>query len=97
MKECAWCASHFQPSVTYQIYCSAECREAATKEKIKERSRLAVVRRRSKRKRYCANGCGTTLSIYNDSKICAACATNDKLVDKTLSDIKRFFDVEDLT
>lgn len=97
MKECAWCNNYFEGTTTYQIYCGVECRKEATKEKIKERSRTAILKRRSKKKRFCANGCGTSLSIYNDSKICNACVVNDKLVNKTLKTIKDFFDIEDLT
>lgn len=96
MKECAWCGNYFEPATSYQIYCNAECRKLATKQKIKERSRAAVIKRRSKNKRFCSNGCGTSLSIYNDSRICSGCATNDKIVNKTLNSLKDFFDIEDL-
>lgn len=97
MKECAWCNNYFEASTSYQIYCNPECRKQATREKIRERGRAAVIKRRSKKKRYCINGCGTSLSIYNDSKICSGCATNDKVVNKVLNNLKDFFDMEDLT
>ena len=34
MKLCDKCNKGFTPKVTYQIYCSAECRASATKDKI---------------------------------------------------------------
>jgi hypothetical protein len=46
MKHCKWCDSEFNTEVSYQIYCSVECREQATKEKIAERY---LVLRRQKR------------------------------------------------
>lgn len=95
MKECAWCSSYFSADVSYQIYCSAECRKTATKEKIRDRSRIAVIKRRSKKKRMCINNCGTQLSVYNDDKVCNRCKVNDKLVNKALNNMKDFFDYED--
>ena len=91
---CARCSSSFEPTTSYQIYCSPECRIQATKEKAKERSRAAVIKRRRKSKRMCANDCGTALSVYNDSKICSRCKINDRLVNLTMEDIKEFFDYE---
>ena len=34
MKHCQWCDKTFESLISYQIYCSLECRESATKEKI---------------------------------------------------------------
>lgn len=95
MKECAWCCSYFEPTTSYQIYCGPACRKEATKEKIRDRGRQAIIKRRSKKKRMCANGCGTPLSIYNDNKVCNKCSTNDKLVNKAINNIKDFFDFEE--
>lgn len=97
MKQCVWCSSYFEPTVSYQVYCGGKCRGEATRLKIQERSRLASIKRRSKKKRLCANGCGTVLSIYNDSRICNACSVNNKLVDKAIKNISQFFDIEDFT
>ena len=87
MKSCSWCDKTFKPAVTYQIYCSAICREQATKEKIVARY---VVTKRNKRKnkiRLCA-GCGFSLSIYNDDLLCNSCEINPKDVAKILKKIK---------
>ena len=37
IKLCDWCGKDFEPNVSYQIYCSKECREGSTKEKVSER------------------------------------------------------------
>jgi hypothetical protein len=97
MKACQWCLEVFKAKVDYQIYCSANCREAATREKVRDRARIASIRRRYKKNRMCANNCGTKLNAYNDSKICARCVVNDKLVEKALDNITDFFSIEDLT
>lgn len=95
MKDCAFCGNRFECSVTYQVYCSTDCRKEATKEKIKERGRAALLKRRAKKTRMCSNGCGTPLSIYNDQKICNKCGTNNKMVNKALKSIESLFDWED--
>jgi len=90
-KQCSWCLEYFDPKVSYQIYCGADCRELATKEKIKERSRMATIKRRQKKKRVCANGCGTVLSIYNDEKVCSLCKVHNRMVESVLDDIAKMF------
>lgn len=97
MKNCQWCFDPFEPKVKYQIYCGASCREEATKEKMKERSRLEAVKKRAQEKRYCANGCGTVLNSWNSEKTCTRCRVDEKKVDKVLDQMKRLFDWEDLT
>lgn len=94
MKPCAWCSEDFKPSVSYQIYCSSDCREAATKEKIAERYQINRRKNRSKKQRKCSGGCGTLISIYNENGFCNVCMVNQKKVDKTLKEIKGFFDYE---
>lgn len=94
MKVCAWCANEFDPSVSYQIYCSPSCRESATKEKINERYQINRVKKRSKKTRKCSGGCGTIISIYNENGFCAICMTNKRKVDKTLKELKGLFDYE---
>ncbi len=88
MKSCNWCEKIFEGNVSYQIYCSEECRIAATKEKIAQRY---IQQKRQKRKgkgRVCKM-CKTGLSIYNDEPLCNNCLINPSEVDKTLKQIKR--------
>lgn len=94
MKSCAWCSNDFSPSVSYQIYCCPECRDAATKEKIAERYQVNRRKNRSKKERKCSGGCGTVISIYNENGYCNVCMVNKRKVDKSLKEIKRFFDYE---
>jgi hypothetical protein len=94
MKACAWCAVEFDPSVSYQIYCSVQCRESATKEKITERYQASRKKNRSSKPKKCAGDCGALLSIYNDKGFCNSCMINNKKVDKTLKELKRFFSYE---
>ena len=94
MSICAWCASDFEPKVTYQIYCCADCRNQATKEKISERYQLNRIKNRSNKQRRCAGGCGAVLSIYNDNNFCTKCMVNEKKVKKTLKELKEFFENE---
>ena len=87
MKHCQWCDTEFQSEISYQIYCSVECRDASTKEKIAARY---LVTRRQKRKnkiRKCKS-CGEDLSIYNDDPICSTCLINPIEVTKILRQIK---------
>ena len=86
-KHCQWCDHTFETEISYQIYCSAECRDAATKEKIAARY---LQTRRSKRKdkdRACKN-CSTPLSIYNDHPLCFNCEVDEADVAKALKSIK---------
>ena len=87
MKNCNWCDKQFSTVISYQIYCSPECREAATKEKIAARY---IHSRRQKRKgkdRRCKQ-CDEILSIYNDEKLCIKCNINPLEVEKILKQIK---------
>ncbi len=94
MKLCDRCDNHFTPKVSYQIYCSSECRDAATKDKIAERYQVTRRQKRIGKKRLCIGGCKEQLSIYNDSGFCYNCNINKKEVDKMLKQIKGFFDYE---
>ena len=40
-KNCDWCGNNFEANVSYQIYCTSDCRTEATKEKnlIKQREK----------------------------------------------------------
>lgn len=87
MKHCQWCDQPFETEITYQIYCSPECRDSATKEKIAARY---MITRRQKRKgkiRLCKN-CNQKLSMYNDDSLCITCMINPSDVSKILKQIK---------
>lgn len=86
-KCCEWCNDQFDTSVSYQIYCSVECREEATKEKIAERYALTRRRKRASRPRFC-KACGGRLSVYNDDNLCQQCIVNPTDVSKILKEIK---------
>lgn len=94
MKTCDWCSNEFQPNVSYQIYCSPECRGEATKEKVNERYRVKKRQKLSKKKRRCAGGCDTILSVYNSSGFCSQCMTNNKQVNQALKELKGLIDYE---
>lgn len=89
MKQCSWCNRDFKAKVSYQIYCSADCRDLATKEKIVARYSVAKRQKRKNKIRKCLGGCGITLSIYNDDSLCNTCRVNNKDVFKVLKKIKR--------
>ena len=92
MKLCNICDNRFDPKVSYQIYCSVECRNIATKEKILERYR--VVRRQKRKVRKCLGGCNIDLSIYNDSGFCSNCNVSAKAVAKMMKELKGFIEYE---
>lgn len=94
MKQCERCENRFTPKVTYQIYCSNECRDIATKEKIAERYHIVRRQKRIGKVRKCLGGCGVQLSIYNDDGFCSNCNVSKKAVDKMLKELKGYFDYE---
>jgi hypothetical protein len=94
MKICDWCSNEFQPNVSYQIYCSKECRELATKEKVNERYQIKRRQKLSKKERRCSGGCGTLISIYNPSGYCWVCKIDTKQVDKALKELKGIIEYE---
>lgn len=94
MKLCSRCDTRFVPKVTYQIYCSEQCRDDATKEKIAERYKITRRQKRMGKKRLCLGGCGQELSIYNDSGFCSNCNVSKKAVDKMMKQLKGFIDYE---
>jgi hypothetical protein len=96
VKLCNWCDNSFKPTVSYQIYCSTECRDNATKEKIVERHKVLRRQKRKDKVRMCAGGCNTKLSIYNDDVMCNTCSVNAKQVEKRIKEIKAMMhDYED--
>ena len=82
-----WCDNQFEQTVSYQIYCSAECRDLATKEKIAERYLHSKRQKRRGKTRLCKS-CSLPLSIYNDEAICSSCAVNPDAVSKAIKEIK---------
>lgn len=88
MKHCQWCDLGFETKVSYQIYCSPECRDLATKQKIAERYQLSRISRRTGKTRTCKK-CEQKLSIYNDDPICSKCLINPIDISIALKDIKR--------
>lgn len=94
MKYCSWCSNEFEPSVTYQIYCSPECREFSTRNKIEERYRLSRRKRKNIQKKKCSGGCGTFISIYNENGFCNICMINRKKVDRMLKELKGLIEYE---
>lgn len=95
-KHCEWCDHTFQTKISYQIYCSAECREAATKEKIVARYQITRRRKRTGKVRKCRS-CNTDLSIYNDDILCNSCSVNPNDVAKVLKEIKGLINGKDRT
>ena len=94
MKLCERCDNRFQPKVTYQIYCSPECRDSATKDKIAERYNVSRRQKRIGKVRRCLGGCGVQLSIYNDSGFCSNCNVSQKAVEKMIKELKGIIDYE---
>lgn len=87
MKHCQWCDQQFKTDITYQIYCSQECRDMSTKEKIAARYIISRRQKRKGKQRNCKS-CGEGLSIYNDETLCVKCNVNPSDVAKALKQIK---------
>lgn len=87
MKNCSFCDKQFTQSVSYQIYCSAGCRDVATKEKIAARYLHSKRLKRKGKIRLCKS-CSTPLSIYNDHPVCSSCEINPEAVAKAIKNIK---------
>jgi hypothetical protein len=87
VRHCNFCDKHFQQSVSYQIYCSVECRELATKEKIAARYIQSKRLKRKGKTRLCKS-CSLPLSIYNDHLVCSSCSVNPDAVSKAIKIIK---------
>lgn len=93
-KHCQWCDNQFTTEVSYQIYCSALCREEATREKIAQRYAQTRASRRMGKVRKC-KGCNGLLSVYNDEQLCSSCSVNPKDLSRALKDIKDLFNGKD--
>jgi RecJ-like exonuclease len=86
-KHCSWCDKQFQTKLSYQIYCSPECREQATKEKIAQKYVRDKIKKRAGKVRLCKT-CGRQLSMYTEEVICQSCDVNPDDVRDALKDIK---------
>ena len=93
-KHCEWCDHNFETKISYQIYCSAECREAATKEKIAQRYIQNKAKSRVGKERRCKS-CNALLSIYNDDQVCNSCIVNPSEIEKALKEMKGFMNGKD--
>lgn len=93
IKHCEWCDNKFTQKVKYQIYCSADCRQLATKEKIAQRYIQERTKKRALVKRFCKS-CGHLLSMYNETQLCELCDVNPKDVSRALKDIRKLIDGE---
>lgn len=87
MKYCQWCDNSFTSNISYQIYCSAECRNEATRQKIIDRYQE---KKRANRKPRKCKMCGTILSMYNDNALCSNCDVNPSDVNKALRELKAY-------
>lgn len=87
MKHCSWCDTVFSTEISYQIYCSAECRDSSTKEKIAARYLIARRQKRIGKDRKCKQ-CDKKLSIYNDDVLCSECQVNPAEVVKALKVVR---------
>jgi len=94
MSFCTWCDKEFEKNSSKQIYCSVECRQEASKEKILERYHVEKRKKRKGKVRLCAGGCGTSLSMYNDSGMCDVCTVNKKRINGFVKELKEYFDYE---
>jgi hypothetical protein len=92
MSFCSWCDKKFYAKSSKQIYCSPECRQEASKEKIFERYEIEKRRKRVGRDKKCAGGCGTYLSIYNDVGMCDNCLINKKKFNNFIKELKGYFE-----
>lgn len=94
MSFCKWCDNEFEQNSSKQIYCSPVCRQEASKEKIFERYEIQKRKKRVGKNKMCAGGCGTYLSIYNDSLMCDNCQVNKKRFNNFIKELKGYFDYQ---
>jgi len=91
---CQYCYSRFEGK-SGQVYCNKDCSIQATKIKRKERQKLESIKQRMKTPRFCANGCGTKLSAYNDKRICTSCKVDKNKVSRAIESLKDLFEFEE--
>ncbi len=76
-KICEWCGDDFDARVSYQIYCSPECRTSATRDKSVAKQREKKIKSRIGKTRVCTT-CNKPLSVYNDDNYCSSCIGSKK-------------------
>jgi hypothetical protein len=84
---CAYkeCGNKFESKTHNQKYCSDECCRTATNQKLKDQYYEKKARLRGKKRMCKTSGCNTSLSRYNEDKICSKCsASNEKNKQKEL-------------
>ena len=86
-KNCEWCGKDFEANVSYQIYCNADCRSEATKEKNLTKQREKRIKSRVGKMRVCGS-CSKPLSIYNDDTYCSTCIGDKKDLKRFLRNVK---------
>lgn len=85
-KQCNYCFGLFSTTLDRQIYCSANCRTLATKERQANNRKTVVPRRKS-----CASsGCSNLVSANLDSIYCSSCFYTNSDLEKDLRKIKRY-------
>ena len=94
MSFCLWCDKEFESKSSKQIYCGPECRQEASKEKILERYQIEKRKKRKGKEKRCAGGCGTLLSVYNDSQMCDNCLVNKRKFNNFIKELKDYFDYQ---
>jgi len=94
MLHCLSCDKGFEPNTMKQIYCSSECRQEASKEKILNRYHIEKRKKRQGKEKKCAGGCETLLSIYNDSGMCDNCLVHKRKMKTFMKELKDYFDYE---
>ncbi len=87
LKNCDWCGNDYDARVSYQIYCSVECRTIATREKSVAKQREKKIKSRVGKTRNCTT-CEKPLSVYNDENFCSSCIGSKKDYKKFLRNIK---------
>ena len=89
---CAYedCGKNFDAKTHNQKYCSDECCRTATNQKLKEQYYEKKARLQGKKRLCKTAGCNTSLSRYNEDKICSKCkAGKEKKKQQELIDMVR--------
>jgi hypothetical protein len=89
---CAYeeCLKEFEPKTHNQKYCTDECCRTATNQKLKEQYYEKKARLQGKKRICKTTGCNTSLSRYNEDKICGKCkAAKEKAKQNELIEMVR--------
>ena len=77
------CKREFEPKTHNQKYCSDECCRTATNQKLKEQYYERKERLKGKKRICKTTNCQTSLSRYNEGKICGKCKADQEKKKKT--------------